>query len=310
MDITRQLHNDHTELKSLAADVMRATGGRGPGSRSNQFAQFDRELRRHLGAVEDALVRPLIRRDSMAPAIANIKTQHSTMRRELKTLGHGPTDREGWTKQFEQLKAQLDDICGRHEAIAHRAESEIGEGANLGEAFTQAKLKRMHAWNWNRIGIGAVAGAAVAAAVVAGLRGRHNGEGEAHVGDDFEHRLETDETVRLIASNKVEGTKVVDSEGQPIGRIENFMVDKYTGRVAYAVLSFGGVMGFANSYFPIPWPMLDYDTAADAYALSVTREDLARAPRFEKDTSPEFDAGYRSRVIRFYRGEGEGPEGL
>ena len=79
------------------------------------------------------------------------------------------------------------------------------------------------------------------------------------------------------------------------------MVDKYTGRVAYAVMSFGGTLGVGASYFPLPWPLLDYDVAKDGYALDITKEQLAGAPKFEGGNEPEFTADYRRKVLVFYR---------
>ena len=62
----------------------------------------------------------------------------------------------------------------------------------------------------------------------------------------------TDETDRLIASNKVEGTAVYNRQGERLGTVHNFMVDKYTGQVAYAVMSFGGFLGMGGSSHPLP----------------------------------------------------------
>lgn len=149
-------------------------------------------------------------------------------------------------------------------------------------------------WNWNKIGLGAAALGAVGAAALLS-RSRNQPE------DDFELRLETDENVRLISSTKVEGTVVVDAKGERLGTIQSFMVDKYTGRVAYAVMAFGGTMGFGASLFPLPWPLLEYDVQKDGYVLNVTKEQLASAPKFEPNDHPEFDAAYRSRVLLFYR---------
>ncbi|HEV2080740.1 MAG TPA: PRC-barrel domain-containing protein [Allosphingosinicella sp.] len=149
-------------------------------------------------------------------------------------------------------------------------------------------------WNWNKIGVGvAVLGAAAGAALLSRKGGNE---------DDFEFRLETDENVRLISSTKVEGTPVLDRDGAKIGKIENFMVDKYTGRVAYAVMSFGGMMGLGTSLFPLPWPLLEYDESKGGYKLGITKEEMKDAPRFEPSDTPEFDADYRKRVLLFYRG--------
>jgi hypothetical protein len=62
----------------------------------------------------------------------------------------------------------------------------------------------------------------------------------------------TDGTDRLIASDKVEGTAVYNRQGERLGEVYNFMVDKRSGRVAYAVMSFGGFLGMGQSYHPLP----------------------------------------------------------
>ncbi len=160
-----------------------------------------------------------------------------------------------------------------------------------GEGIADKRL-----WNWNRIGIGAAA-VGVAAAAGAALLQRRGGQNQ----DDFQARLETDENVRLISSKKVEGTPVVDKNGATLGTIQSFMVDKYTGRVAYAIMSFGGTMGLGSSLFPLPWPMLDYDVENDGYGLDITKEQMADAPRFEANNEPEFSPEYRRTLITFYR---------
>jgi len=155
-------------------------------------------------------------------------------------------------------------------------------------------------WNWNKIGVGAAVGVAAAAAVGAAklIQQRRGSDSDT---DDFQMRLETDENVRLISSSKVEGTPVVGSDGETLGTITSFMVDKYTGRVAYAIMKFGGTMGVGGSLFPLPWPLLEYDVEKDGYALDITKEQLANAPRFESNKEPEFSPEYRRTLISFYR---------
>lgn len=172
----------------------------------------------------------------------------------------------------------------------------MDERQNQEKGKTSQKNSDQSLWNWNKIGLGALGVAAVGAvASAAMLRGRSEKD------DDFELRLETDETVRLISSSKVEGTPVIGKDGATLGKIDSFMVDKYTGRVAYAVMSFGGTMGVGASYFPLPWPLLDYDIDKDGYVLDITKEQLAGAPRFEASKAPEFSPDYRRRILVFYR---------
>ena len=68
------------------------------------------------------------------------------------------------------------------------------------------------------------------------------------------------ETVTLIGSDKVEGTAVYGADDAQIGSIERVMIDKRSGKVSYAVLSFGGFLGIGDDHYPLPWNSLRYDT--------------------------------------------------
>ena len=96
----------------------------------------------------------------------------------------------------------------------------------------------------------------------------------------------------LIASDRVEGTDVRRASGERLGRIERLMIDKNSGNVAYAVLTFGGLLRFGEKHLPIPWSTLKYDPALNAYTVDLSNEDLAKAPSFAADK--EFDWGDRS----------------
>jgi sporulation protein YlmC with PRC-barrel domain len=63
----------------------------------------------------------------------------------------------------------------------------------------------------------------------------------------------TDETGGLISSDKVEGTAVYNRQGEKLGSIHSVMIDKSSGKVAYAVMSFGGFLGIGDRYHPLPW---------------------------------------------------------
>jgi sporulation protein YlmC with PRC-barrel domain len=89
-------------------------------------------------------------------------------------------------------------------------------------------------------------------------------------------------TSSLIASDRVEGTAVYDSQGKRIGKVERLVIDKAGGRVTYAVLSFGGFLGIGADHYPIPWPMLDYDENLGGYRVDITEEQLKKAPKIEQ----------------------------
>lgn len=110
----------------------------------------------------------------------------------------------------------------------------------------------------------------------------------------------TDETSRLIASNKVEGTAVFSRDGERLGSVHNFMVDKASGQVAYAVMSFGGFLGIGDSYHPLPWNSLTYDTAKGGYVVDLDRSRLENAPTYRSNEDPWSDREYGRSVYDYY----------
>jgi PRC-barrel domain len=102
----------------------------------------------------------------------------------------------------------------------------------------------------------------------------------------------------LIASDRVEGTPVRRSNGEKIGSIERLMIDKVSGNVAYAVLSFGGFLGMGYKHAPIPWARLTYDTSLSAYRVELSNEELRNAP--STGAGEEFDWGDRSRELEIH----------
>ena len=89
---------------------------------------------------------------------------------------------------------------------------------------------------------------------------------------------------RLISSEDVEGTNVYDMSGKKIGEIDHLMIDKLSGRVTYAVMSFGGFIGLGHSHYPIPWGALKYDTRLSGYLTGITEKQLKDAPAFSDDS--------------------------
>ncbi|MFT0892455.1 PRC-barrel domain-containing protein [Pseudochelatococcus sp. G4_1912] len=116
-------------------------------------------------------------------------------------------------------------------------------------------------------------------------------------------RLDT--TGTLIGADKVAGTTVYNAEGENLGSIHDLMIDKQTGRVAYAVMSFGGFLGMGSDYHPLPWSTLTYDTNMGGYVVHLTREQLEGGPTFSEDEDPHWgDRDYEKRVHDYY---GSGP---
>jgi hypothetical protein len=111
----------------------------------------------------------------------------------------------------------------------------------------------------------------------------------------------TDETDRLIASNKVEGTAVYNRRGERLGSVYNFMVDKRSGQVEYAVMSFGGFLGIGDSYHPLPWKSLTYDTSQGGYVVDLDKNRLQGAPSYSSSEAPDWsDPSYSRRIDDYY----------
>ncbi len=133
---------------------------------------------------------------------------------------------------------------------------------------------------------------------------RHGGDrerSERDFGYDDRHEgLPIEETGRLIASNKVEGTPVYSRDGDRLGTIYNFMVDKRSGQVEYAVMSYGGFLGMGQRYYPLPWRVLAYHTDTGGYVIDMSERDFRDAPSFDRNDEPEFDRHYGRKVHSWY----------
>ena len=114
--------------------------------------------------------------------------------------------------------------------------------------------------------------------------------------------FDTRETHSLIASDRVEGTAVYRSNGDKVGRIERVMIDKLSGKVAYAVLSFGGFLGIGDDYYPLPWSTLTYNERLGGYEVNVTEEQLRGAPRYSQGQNWDWSDRNRGRDVYQYYG--------
>lgn len=112
--------------------------------------------------------------------------------------------------------------------------------------------------------------------------------------------LAIDETTRLISSDMVDGTTVYNRQGEKLGSVRNFMVDKRSGKAEYAVLQFGGLFGIGSDHYPLPWDKLSYDTDLGGYVVDIDKERLTDAPRYS-DQTPAYDHDY-GRAVHGYWG--------
>jgi len=105
-----------------------------------------------------------------------------------------------------------------------------------------------------------------------------------------------------IRAKKVLGTKVTDTSGNKIGQIEDVILDKSSNSILFAVVGFGGFLGMAEKYHPIPWASLDYDPAEGAYVVSYTKEQLEAAPSGSIEELTRDDGmTLRDRTYEYYK---------
>jgi len=95
--------------------------------------------------------------------------------------------------------------------------------------------------------------------------------------------LARDEVGSLISAEKVRGTNLYNRAGDDLGSVENVMIDKPSGKVAYAVIAFGGFLGMGQERRALPWSVLHYDTNLGGYVSDAADDVLRSTPDFEDD---------------------------
>jgi len=107
-----------------------------------------------------------------------------------------------------------------------------------------------------------------------------------------------------IRASKVVGTQVEDPSGQKLGKVEDVILDKQSNAILFAVVSFGGFLGVAEKYHPLPWASLDYDANRNSYVVNFTREELQAAPAGSVEELTRNDGlDFRDRTHAYYKVE-------
>lgn len=110
-----------------------------------------------------------------------------------------------------------------------------------------------------------------------------------------------DETTSLISAGKVQGTPVYNTEGESLGELYDVMIDKQSGRIAYALMSFGGFLGIGERYHPLPWNSLKYDTRQEGYVVGIAKDVLQSGPSVAAGEEPAWaDTDYADALHRHY----------
>jgi sporulation protein YlmC with PRC-barrel domain len=109
------------------------------------------------------------------------------------------------------------------------------------------------------------------------------------------------ETSSLIAASKVKGTSVYNNAGDSLGSIYDVMLEKRSGKVTYAVMSFGGFLGIGEKYHPLPWHELTYSDQFGGYVVNLDRSVLEGAPAYDASATPDWSSpAYTDRIDAYY----------
>lgn len=106
---------------------------------------------------------------------------------------------------------------------------------------------------------------------------------------------------RFLSATTLIGDAVKNPQDESLGDLKEIMLDTTTGKIDYAVLSYGGILGMGDKLFAVPWSALTVDTTNKCLILNVTKDRLRDAPGFDKDNWPNFaDKTFASTVETYY----------
>lgn len=109
-------------------------------------------------------------------------------------------------------------------------------------------------------------------------------------------------TRNFLSTDTLQGNEVINQAGEDLGEIKTFIVDPEEGRIAYAVLSFGGFLGMGDKLFAVPWQALSLVPGEHKFRLNESKERLKSAPGFDKDNWPNMSEPTWSKSIYDYYG--------
>lgn len=107
----------------------------------------------------------------------------------------------------------------------------------------------------------------------------------------------------LITASRIKDTAIYNSYGDKIGTVSDLSVERSTGQVIYALMSFGGFLGMGEKFHPLPWDVLRYNKERDGYVIPLTKEELANAPSYTSEELTAYggeDVEYRDSVLQYY----------
>ncbi len=108
-------------------------------------------------------------------------------------------------------------------------------------------------------------------------------------------------TVKFLSATTLIGDNITNPQKENLGDLKDLMLDTANGKISYAVVSFGGVLGMGDKLFAVPWNALTVDHANKNLVLNVSKDRLKDAPGFDKNNWPNFaDPSFASKLDTYY----------
>lgn len=109
-----------------------------------------------------------------------------------------------------------------------------------------------------------------------------------------------DQTNHMIAARQVQGAKVFCTDLNEVGSIEDMMIDKASGRIAYAIVTTGGFLGMGETHYPLPWEKLRYDAEMGGYIIDVSQKMLEAGPSFSRGAPSWNNEAWARNIYTYY----------
>lgn len=106
----------------------------------------------------------------------------------------------------------------------------------------------------------------------------------------------------ILSSDSLAGDPIKNRDGEKIADVKDMMIDLRTGRVAYIVVAYGGIMGLGDKFFAVPWSAVNVDQQDHSLIIDLDEEVLKKAPGFDKDVWPDFSSADWNRQIHEHYG--------
>ena len=107
-------------------------------------------------------------------------------------------------------------------------------------------------------------------------------------------------SIRLIVSTLNHKLTAYARDASKLGSVEQLVIDMFTGKAEYAVLSFGGFLGLGQKYHPVPFSYLRVSTDGAGYIIDVDKTLIDGSPSYRNDDAPAFDEAYGQRIKSYY----------